>query len=648
MSSGKSFFIVPRTDAGRNGFNSPDALLDNEVCDAVNVYWGAADFGQKRGGANAISMANASFTGVVSSLGVHIPGTDPTTAELWGFDDLHNPGRLAAGNWSTPTFKDAETGDGSADFQSLDGKLFIAYKSGVNRLHVWDGSTVRRTGLAAASAAPTVDEQGSGSYPATLRYYRVRFVQQASGVNVRTSEPSPSQAFTPNGTSTYTRTTRPTAPDEGETHWIIEASEDDATYYQLSTIALATTTYDDDQLPSNYSTLGTLSPTVGSYTLQKSYRFIAADQNRLLGFSSYDTSDPQNRIEFSDIVGGSVLGAAEISPSGNNYVNLNERAAGAITGAAGPIDGVFLAFLYSQVWKLVPTGNPTIPYQPVCINPTIGAVGNEAIVTAEDEAGNPCVYWMSERGVHRWGGTTVTYIGNGVQDLIEGPTAVMNTSATRRICHAIYHGDKRQIWFYIAVGSENEPTTTKLVYHIGRAVGPSVSDRGYPSRWSRDTGASCHARASVMFANTVGATVSRHRKPHVAYANANTQIWKADTADVNDGGTAFRSYITSKVMAPTGPQNDFEVGLSFVQTKTANSVTLQETMVGNFGLDNYTQNRTANLTAENSETRVFRAFDGIGRAGLKTVQFTWGDAAASNNTWFIDKVVFESSNDGVH
>jgi hypothetical protein len=655
MSSAKSEFFSYDTSAGRNGFNSPDALLPNECADMVNCYRGAANFAQKRGGANNMPMANAPFSGIISSLGVHIPGTDPTSAELWATDEASVPepgvvlGRFSANNWTTPTLPDAPTGNGwDFDYQSLDGKFHIAYKNAANRHHVWDGSTVRRTGLAPAVAAPTVANQGSGSYPATLRYYRVRFVQRDAGVNVRTSEPSPSVSFTPSGTGGAARVTRPTAPSEGETHWILEASEDDATFYQLGTppTALATTTFDDNVLPQNYDSFP-LSPTVGSYALQKNYRFVAADQNRLLGFSSYVPTDPQNRIEFSDIVGGTILGAAEIAPAGNNYVSLNERAAGAITGAAGPIDGFFLAFLYSQVHKLVPTGNPAIPYQPVCISAVIGAVNNQGIVLAEDEEGNPCAYWMSERGVYRWGGQQVRYIGNGVEDLILGPTSVMNTSATKVITHAVFNRDKREIEWFFAVGAENEPTTTSIVFHIGRVGGTAPSDRPIYSYWTRNTGEHCKARASVLYAATLGTAVSRSVKPYIAYSGANNKIWKTDTTDLNDAGAAFRGFVTSRVMTQWGQQNDGEVGLCFVQTKSANNVTLTQTLIGNFGQDNYTSNTIADLTPENNETRVFRQFQGIGRSGLKNAQFVWGDEGASNNTWFIDKVLFEASSDGV-
>jgi hypothetical protein len=38
---------------------------------------------------------------------------------------------------------------------SVHGKLFFAYKSDQDRLHVWDGTSMRRVGLKKTTTAPT-------------------------------------------------------------------------------------------------------------------------------------------------------------------------------------------------------------------------------------------------------------------------------------------------------------------------------------------------------------------------------------------------------------------------------------------------------------------------------------------------------------
>src|SRR4051794_39034212 len=125
------WLTIDDTRGGRNGFNAPDELSLNECVDAVNVSWRATNFARKRGGATSLSMANSPFTGIVSSLGRHVPSSDDTQAELWGSDDASpiNIGRLANGDvWMTPTVTDTPIGNGwDFSYAPIDGLLFVAY-----------------------------------------------------------------------------------------------------------------------------------------------------------------------------------------------------------------------------------------------------------------------------------------------------------------------------------------------------------------------------------------------------------------------------------------------------------------------------------------------------------------------------------------
>lgn len=640
-----SWHLIADLRRGRNGIDPPHSLADTECADAVNVDWYQSMIGRKRGGATALSMTGSTFTGKISSLGRHIPTSDATLAEMWGVDDAATPiiNRLAGGaTWAAPTLKDVPTGNGwDFSMASSGGKFFMAYKSGVNRLHCWDGSTVRRTSLP-VPAAPSVVNTGAGTYFNILRYYRVRWTIQVAGITTRRSEPSASTSFTPSGAGTAARATEPAAASEGETHWELEVSLDNANFFVLATTAVGTTTYDDSTATTAYKS-GTVSPTIGLYTAQPSYKFIAVDQNRLLGFGSYTSTDKQNRVEISDIVGGLNISDNERVPL-LSYVDLDENDSGAATGLVGPVLGSYFALKETQIWKLTPSGNVTNPYTQTAVSKTIGCAGPHCMCVGEDEYGNPCIYFMSQRGVYRYGSNGLEYIGGGVSDLVIGPTSTINLAASKVIGHAQYFPLKRQVWFWISVGAENEPTTTKLVYNLGRYGGflAATSTQG-PSGWARHTGESARARCSIMFANTVGASMSSDQSPYIGYSGTANTIWKLDTSALNDAGTAFQAYVTTKVYFADSPKRVY-VGRSYLLAKASTGVTITQTLTGNFGdVVGNTTTDTVSLTPDGTETWVRRRFEDPRGADLDTLQWTLGDAAAVSNAWQIDQSLTEYS-----
>lgn len=634
----ENWITITDLTRGRNGADPPHAIAEGECTDAVNVDWYKAPLGRKRGGSTALSMTGSTFTGTVSSLGRHIPTSDATAAELWGSDDAATPiiNRLAGGTtWAAPTLKDNPTGNGwDFSYASSGGKNFIAYKSAVNRLHCWDGSTVRRTGLP-QPAVPTVANTGAGTYAAIRRYYRIRWTKQVAGITTTRSEPSTSVVFTPSGTGTAARVTQSSVPGEAETHWEVEVSLDNANFFVLSAVAIATTTYDDSAATSSYSA-NTVSPTIGLYTAQPSYRFIAVDQNRLLGFGSYTSTDKQNRVEISDIVGGLNISDNERVPLGS-YVDLDENDSGAAVGLMGPVLGAYFAFKETQTWKLTPSGNPTNPYTQTAISKTIGAAGPNSMCVGEDEFGNPCIYWVSFRGIYRYGSNGLEFIGGGVADMIIGPTSTINLSASKVIAHCKYHTLRRQVWFWISVGSENEPQSTVLVYSVGRYGGFLAPTSGQQSSgWSRFNGPVSKARASVVFAATVGASMSRDTRIYIAQSNAVNSVWKTDSAALDDAGTAFQAYVTSKAYAPwRHTMQGATINRSFIMATAASGVIITQTLNGDFG--DQTSSDTVNLTPGGSETRVIRRFTDCRMADCNYLQFTWGDATAVANAWQLEQ-----------
>ena len=619
--------------SGMNSYDAPWAIKDTECVDAPNVDFYKSRCGRKRGGMAAITTTGITTTGVISSVFRHVPGTDETAAELWAVDDAATPiiNRLAGGTtWAAPTLKDAPTGNGwDVTAGSINGKLALAYKSAQARMHFWDGSTVRLGGLIASAGGPSAANTVAGAYPAVIRYYRTRWTVQSGGVTIRRSEPSPSTAFTPSGTGTAARVTRQTLIDEGETHWELEASTDAITFYNLGAIAAGTSTFDDSALTTTYSTY-TLSDLTGKYTLQKPYKFVATDQNRLLGFGSYTATDKQSRIEISAVIGSADLSDEERVDTSqvNSYIDLDENDSGSATGLAGPVLGSFFAFKERQVWQLTATGSTSQPFRQDAISKSIGAISHYAITRGEDAIGNAAIYWMSHRGPYRWSLAGLEYLGRNIESWILGGDATINLSATKVVARTIFHPDKRQVWFWWATGSSNDPNQGFMF---------DVQTSG----WTRiPTGDKlANVRCATLFATTIAASMSRDLKPHVGQTGAANRLWKTDTG-TDDNGTTFQAYILSKASEPGGPGFFGEVGESTLLAKASPGVMVSITVTRDFGAE--TVPGSANLSPlpdEGSASRVMRVLGGSALNGVQFIQFQLGDAAPVSNTWLFDRLI---------
>jgi len=629
---------------GRNGADPPLSLPDNQAVEMLNVDNYSSLLGDKRGGSTAVTESGGTaFSSGIMAVARFIPGASEAAAELWAVDGAATPivKRMAAGtSFANVTLADAiATRPQDVDFAVLNGKLFMAYDSSVDRLHVYDPNLsspkVRRTGVATQSTAPTAaNSAGGGAYAATIRYYRARFIIKHGSVVDAQTEPSASVSFTPDGSHDGVVVTRPTAPGEEETHWILEGSADNSTFYQLATTVIATTTATDTTAPSAYSAFA-LSPDTGAYTNWTSVRYLLTDGNRLLGAGAWETGGKNSRVWFSTVLGTTDQGDDERVPNVSgvqqNWVDLNENDGGFITGMGGPIYGAPYVFKYRQVWKLNPTGSDTIPYLPRKLSDIYGSIAHKAIVSAKDASGNPALYFLSPEGPCRLliqgGGATVQYLGRDVEDIWAG----INLAASTVVAHGRYHADKHQVWFWIATGSSNDPDT-KLAFDV--LLGRFVEGERVRGGWYKHDGASAAARCSVMFANTLGASMSRDLKPYIGRASG-TAIWKLDTSALDDAGTPFQAEIRTKPLplAPLG--QNVGVGQSILVAKAASGVTITQTLDRDYGLE--TRTSTASLSPAGSETRVIRKFEASDLSQAGTVQIRLGDAAAvATAAWALD------------
>lgn len=628
---------------GRDGSSPPFKVPNNRCSEALNVDWYQSSLGRKRGGSTSVSLSGGTAqTGVVSFLKSHVPADNQSNRELWSIDDAATPRwkRLAGGtSWADVTVTDAIAATPwTTDAISFNGKLVFAYDSTVNRLHCWDptDNAVRRMGLP-KSAAPSVANTGAGAYAAVIRYYKVRFVKQVASINVIEGEFSDATTFTPSGAGTAARVSRPTVPSEVETHWQIAGSPDNANFFIIATVAIATSTYDDSGTPSTYT--GNVIPDTGSRICAPSAKYLSAESTRIIMAGAYETAagngmaPKNNRLWWTAPLGATDNGDDErVSNTSTikNYADIEE----AVTGISLPFNGYVYAFSFDGQWKMVPTGLASAPYLVLRVAGGMGCVSHKSIVVAEDENGEPALYWWGTVGPYRRTMRGQQSMHEDVDDIRRS----VNLSAGKVICHAVWHKEINQIWWYLATGSSDEPDT-KVVFdtNLGRIVERETIVRG---GWSKHNGPSAAARCSAMMSDTLGATMSRTLKPYVGRSTG-TAIWKTDTADLDDAGTAYQGYVESRLFTPWG----FGMKGSFPEegvmaARAASGVTITIQVLKDLNTD-VVATATAVLTPtaqETNATSVYRKFEALRGSELSGVKIRVGDAAAVANSWNLDIV----------
>ena len=504
-----------QTFRGRNGWEHPAAVPDDMGTEALNVVFVDGGLAERRPGAQLIPVTGDAFTGIAAAE-KNVPPSGLADANLLIVSNDVPPKILAfdtAFVGTSLTLKDAITGS-PADVTScqLNGKQFLAYQSGHNRLHVWDplnGPTVvRRTGLPPAGA-PSVADHGSGTYAATLRYYRVSWQVIAGGVTLRQGELGPDTAFTPSGSGLSARVTKPTASGEGETHWTVWGSLDNETYYFLTQLAVATTVYDDTAAPSTYS-LGAASPIEGSFLDFPSVKFLLSDGTRMYGLGVFETTDVDGtslapvpgRLYYTPVLGSTGDGddeRIESTVDTEGWIDLTPGGAGAEDrGLGGPINGEIFAFQSKGIFRLIPTGQAQVPLARVHVSPHVGALSHKSIVLAEDETGAPAIYFLNpEDGPRRIGaGGAMQWLGRDVNDLWQ---RVNQDAATVKAWGLFDGANKRVLWF-ISVDGSDTPT---LIFMFDVTKGES---QGFIVRkgWAQWTGNAATWEAGVMFPSDGG------------------------------------------------------------------------------------------------------------------------------------------------
>lgn len=355
------------------------------------------------------SLTGSGLTGPVLWIGRHL--TNAGQEELWAAANNAGTAALArrvSGVWSVVSFSDTASAPNLLYMHgvSMNGKFFLAYDSNVNRLHVWDGSSVRRVGLDVASAVTAATMGGAGL--TFNRWYRKRVVVIDSSVVVRRSEPSAVPVNVSITDDAGVTVTRGTVPGEGETHWEVEAATDvsgiPGAWYRIATVLIATTTSND----TNSAITGfTESDETGLYIPPPSAKYLAQDSLSLFMGGAWETSaaagqttPKSNRVWFTPPLGSADVGDDERVPDTavqKNWKDVGD--AGPITAVEGPVYGETIVFKERAVGKLTPTGNLEAPYALSMITDAQGAV-DARLVKAGELAGIPAILFADTNAVY--------------------------------------------------------------------------------------------------------------------------------------------------------------------------------------------------------------------------------------------------------
>ena len=636
MASRTALLTIGDLRGGRNGVDSPLLLEPTQCVEAINVDWYTGLLARRRPGAVNVPHAGSGVTGWVTSLLRHFPGTSEDTSELFLFDNVAHAGRIVAGVASPVVWVDSPVTQLPVRGASFNRKLFLAYKSNTNRLHVWDGTSIRRTGLAAPTAAPTL-AAAAGTGKTWTRWYKVRF-----GVfNAGLSEASPAASITITNQGGVV-ITRPALVDGRENIWqLFEAVAQEGPYYYKQQLPIATLSYTDIYPSVPYSPSAPLEPLVGDYTLPYSARYLLVDEARLLLAGSWDTPDYGSRVSWTpilfDVSGLSNDERIEMTTEVASYIDFDPGEGGDITGIGGPLFDCPYVFKMGRIYKMVRTGLAAAPYRPVTVSKMCGAIRHETIVLGEDENGQECLYFLSRRGPFRIGVNGLQYCGRDIEDA----WANVNLADAARDAwgmHGVYHAGLHQVWWWTIQGDSTGNEMVKLVFDVKQ--GRLVETEGVRRGWALHTGRSSFAFCSVMYSDVFGTPNSLTLKPYVGKGGTGmqSQFWKCDVGSVQtDGGTPYTAFVRTRVELPGGSMatHGGVIEGHLVAFPTTAVITISTER--DFALE--TRKATAIPLTVQPMARLIVPSRDLGAASCAALQIVLGDDGPLDQAWTLDQLV---------
>lgn len=628
---------------GRNGWDPPIDVPGDQSVEARNVHLYNDGLGTRRGGSVSVTITGVT---VIQAMFEYV-ATSLAAAELWVADSLGKIFRCSGGSsFTQQTLADAYSGNVELTSATvLNQKLYLAYhSSGTNRVHVFDpnnasANTVRRAGLRAFGAAPTVANTGSGTYPATLRYYRTRSIEQQSSVTMRRSEPSASVSFTPSGSGTAARITRPTAISEGETHWEVEGSTDNVTFYVVAgdaagalsgPIVIGTTTYDDSSTPSTWQTTLTAAAPTGTYVPFPSVKCLGTDGKRLYGFGVWETAAgdsvaPKNgRFYFTPVLDTIVGFAGDDERISNTttiqgFIDATRNAGGVDRGCSPkPVNNVIFCFQDRGVFAFYPTESAVTPYRRVAISTAVGNLAQQAIVVAVDHTGGAACFFMDPvRGPYTVGGGAygLKWCGKDVADI----WATVNRDATGVAACGEWFPDRSQIIWLVATNGANSPNFAIVLDPTKLQEDEHGDLRG---GWTTYDGDWVTQQCIRTFSTTLAATRSSTRTP---YTGA-TKLLRYDESVFRDDTTNYQAYVKSGAIALEDHVVTVERAYLIADAKSA---TVRASLIRNTG-DETARTSDVTTTPVGSQVTVLKRFEDAALVDAWAVQVQLGDSAAQN------------------
>ena len=615
---------------GQNNTDPANALPEDQCVLAENVEFFASMLGERRNGCGPIDITSSDLED--ESVIVHL-------SQWFPLNDIRNPEFIAVsptpttsvtmakrtlGTWSEVIPSDAidfsNTDIYDIHTQPLNALLFTAYHSAVDRMHVWNGTTMNRAGLAQPSPPTAADTAGAGTY-AGVRYFRVRYITKVGATVVRRSEPSTVLTFTPSGANVGATITRPALLSESETHWELEASTDNVLFYRIQTIIDATTTAaDTTAFATGYSAF-TLSEAVGSYLLLPSAKFLAVDGDRLVFAGHFTDLSKQSQIGWTPPTNDPGTGNSERFPivetSGVpivSFTNLDNYDGGPITGICASVYGVWYAFKWDHIYMMVRTGAPTNAYSVITLSSVQGAIPG-SMFKGIDEGGSTYVYFLDPVfGPSRVG-------PGGIEAIVglRGTWSRVNLQAANVTARGCFYHYKQQAHWWVAVDGADSPNL-KLINQVSeiRKVAGGVG-RG----WSTATGRITQAYAVSIFTEvvTINGVNSLSERPVIGLTSPD-YIQRCDT-NADDAGVAYVATILSRPYILPNLLNHWGVMNGSILAAANASASLTVQLVRDFGVENSAA-LTASLAPVGNETYVVKDFDNLvmSEATLIQVKFS--------------------------
>lgn len=617
--------------------DDPKHILPADQCVlAENVEFFYSTLGERRLGMEPVALTDSGLDleDAIVHLGLWTKelGT-PADTRLFAVGATFNTSTTFAyrdaGVWTTVTPIDAPANTSPTVLNmrsaSIHNKWFVAYDSAVDRTHVYDSTTLRRVGLAAPTAAPTVaDTAVAGTFTGD-RIYRVRTAILDGAVITLMSEPTPDVTFTPAGTFTGAVVTRPTLPGEGETHWIVEAADadDPANFYQIAQVLAATTTYTDTIEPAtDYPDNGDLSPEIGEYEVPPSAKIIKADEDRLIYIGSFEDPEKGSRVYWTPVYAAPGYGNDERVPANiDSFKDLDWQDGGEITDASDPVNGAFYVFKWQRIYKAQRTGNANDAYSFYLLDPSHGALPG-SVVSGVDEYGRGTIYFIDPSiGPMRISSAGVQQLRN-----LQVTWHRVNSGATQIAARGLYYPMKKQVHWWVAVDGADTPGL-KLVLQTNEVR--SDNNGGTTRGWTLATGDIAEAWSVLAVPENVtfdDGSIRLVYQPYMGFNGVNRlqvgDIGSTDNAATYRGRVVSKPYILAGLLNRWGAMN----AALLAEPNADAAVLLTINLIRDFGKETNTVD--TDFVPTGAEDPVIKVFDNLVMSDARVVQVEFIDPLA--------------------